>query len=69
MGTVAPSEGAVAGVSGEATCAGGASSMARPSWYAKEVASRRSSGSTWRPRGSRLMPQVLEISSPGRRMR
>eukprot|EP00969_Alexandrium_andersonii_P170758 7548958-Alexandrium_andersonii.AAC.1 len=33
MGTIAPSEGLTAGVSGEVTCAGGASSMSWPSCH------------------------------------
>eukprot|EP00969_Alexandrium_andersonii_P350135 15432596-Alexandrium_andersonii.AAC.1 len=53
-GTSAPSEGG-AGVSSEVTYAGGAPSRTWPSWYVKEMTCRRSSGSTWRPRGSLLM--------------
>eukprot|EP00969_Alexandrium_andersonii_P221756 9794222-Alexandrium_andersonii.AAC.1 len=45
-GTMTPSEGEVAGVTGELTCAGRASSTTWPSWYLKEVARRRSSGPT-----------------------
>eukprot|EP00969_Alexandrium_andersonii_P047883 2101504-Alexandrium_andersonii.AAC.1 len=40
--------------------------MMRPSWYVKEATCRRSSGSTWRPKGNRLAARALKISPPRR---
>eukprot|EP00969_Alexandrium_andersonii_P156371 6913474-Alexandrium_andersonii.AAC.1 len=70
-GTPAPSGGPRAGADGvpgeiSAAAAGGASSAAWPSWYAREVTCRRSSGSTSHPRGNILMARVLKVPQPKR---